>query len=98
MRELENWKTKTDKDFLQLLKDYFVDAPMVVVKAKPSFDEYCKLSDEEKHVTNQIKKLGRKRLKQKGTKLQQSIKEKNVYFFTLIYIYMLRIISSIQIR
>ncbi|XP_020287476.1 uncharacterized protein C05D11.1-like, partial [Pseudomyrmex gracilis] len=77
LREKENLLNKPKEHFLDLLKQYFIDAPMVIVKGEPSFEEYYKLQKKEKHVTEQITKFGRKSLKEKDKELQQAIEKLN---------------------
>lgn len=75
IRDLEKLKVEPEEYFLHLLKTYFVDAPIVVVRGKPSLDEYRKLQEEEKHIAEQIAKLGINCLEQKKKELQQAIKD-----------------------
>lgn len=79
----EKLKNKPDTYFLNLLKNYFVDAPMVVVKGIPSLNAQSKLLQEEKiHITKHSQKLRQQRLKQRIRKrLNQAFKETNVHMY-----------------
>ncbi|XP_020292003.1 uncharacterized protein LOC109858800 isoform X2 [Pseudomyrmex gracilis] len=57
IRQLEKLKTESVEYFLELLKTYFLDVPMVVVKGKPNVDEYNKLQEEKNYIDEHIAKL-----------------------------------------
>lgn len=79
IRELTKLKEKPENYFSNLLKKYFIDAPMVFIKGKSSLDEYWKLQEEIKHISL-VTKINENCLK-KEKELQQAIKENNVYLY-----------------
>lgn len=66
--------------WLNLLKKYFIDTPMIVVNGIPSIEKQRALTqEEEERITKQIEKLGTDGLEQKEIELQQAIKENEVH-------------------
>lgn len=66
--------------WLNLLKKYFINAPMVVVNGIPSIEKQRTLTqEEEERIAKQIEKLSTDGLEQKEIELQQAIKENEVH-------------------
>lgn len=81
IRELEKLKAESNEFFLKLFKKYFINAPIVVVKGKPSVEEYLRLREEEERITaQQILMLQANDLLHRNEAcLQQAKNTQNVY-------------------
>lgn len=82
LRDLKKLENESETYWLNLLKNYFVNAPMVVVNGIPSVEKQRTLAQEEKErIAEQIAKLGPNGLEQKELELQQAIKENEVHIY-----------------
>lgn len=76
---LKKFKEKPESYWLQLLKQYFVDAPNAVIKGVPSIDKQNELAEAElKRISEQIKSLGPEKLQLKEKELQKSVEQNEV--------------------
>ncbi|GAB1870040.1 hypothetical protein CAJAP_11119 [Camponotus japonicus] len=76
IHDLKKLKNEPESYWVNLLKKYFILAPMIVVKGIPSIEKQRTLTqEEEKRIAKQIEKLGTDGLEQKEIELQQAIKE-----------------------
>lgn len=76
---MKKLKNEPESYWINLLKKYFILAPMIVVKGIPSIEKQRMLTqEEEKRIAKQIEKLGTDGLEQKEIELQQAIKENEV--------------------
>lgn len=75
-KKLEN---EPESYWLNLLKKYFIDKPMVVVKGIPSIEKQrTSTREEETRIAKQMEKHGAKGLTQRDVELKQAIKENEV--------------------
>lgn len=82
LRDLKKLESESEAYWLNLLKNYFVNAPMVIVNGIPSIEKQRTLAQEEKErIAEQIAKLGPNGLEQKELELQEAIKENEVHIF-----------------
>lgn len=80
MRDLKLLENEPESYWINLLKKYFVDAPMIVVKGIPSIEKQRALTqEEEKRTAKQIEKLGTDGLERKEIELQKAVEENEVY-------------------
>lgn len=71
--------TESETYWLHLLKKYFLDSPLVIVKGTPSLQKRYELTEKElKRVVKQIEDLGEEGLQQKEKELEEAITKNNV--------------------
>ncbi|KAK2579672.1 hypothetical protein KPH14_011595 [Odynerus spinipes] len=76
IRDIKKLFDEPEAYWLNLLKKYLIDAPIVTVKGIPSIEKQHQLMEEEKvRVAKQIEGLGEEGLQKKETELQEAVVE-----------------------
>ncbi|XP_076165963.1 uncharacterized protein C05D11.1 isoform X2 [Ptiloglossa arizonensis] len=79
IRDLKQLGTESETYWLHLLKKYFLDSPLVIVKGTPSLQKRYELTEKElKRVVKQIEDLGEEGLQQKEKELEEAITKNNI--------------------
>ncbi|XP_031827679.1 uncharacterized protein C05D11.1 [Nomia melanderi] len=79
IRDLKKLETESESYWLNLLKKYLLDSPLVIVKGIPSLEKQHELTEKEKErVIKQVNDLGEEGLRLKEKKLEEAIAENNV--------------------
>lgn len=79
IRDLKKLETEPESYWLNLLKKYLLDPPLVAVKGIPSLEKRQELSENEKErVAKQIEELGEEGLGRKEKELQDAIAKNEV--------------------
>ncbi|XP_054014823.1 uncharacterized protein C05D11.1-like isoform X1 [Hylaeus anthracinus] len=79
IRDLKRMETESESYWLNLLKKYFLDSPLVIIKGIPSLKKRQELAKKElDRIAKQIKDLGKDGLQQKEKELKEAIAKNNV--------------------
>lgn len=79
IKEVNKLFEEPESYWLNLLKKYLIDAPVVVVKGIPSIKKRHQLMEEEKaRVAKQIESLGEEGLQKKEKELQKAVIQNEV--------------------
>ncbi|XP_043257873.1 uncharacterized protein C05D11.1-like [Colletes gigas] len=79
IRTLKQLRTEPEVYWLNLLKRYFLDSPLIIVKGIPSLKKRQELSEKElKRVAKQREDLGEEGLQQKGKELEEALAKNSV--------------------